>query len=121
MGPALGTEHDRRINNVGRSPDTTELARLSGTFIVQRFDLNLRGPQQASHTSLTTTVAPNLSHDSSRHDERSLVGKTPGQQRNDLPVATFKRDQCSAVERQANTFHAEAGRLVFAGAEIPNT
>lgn len=120
MSPALGAQHDRRIDNIRRSTDATELSRLSGTFIVQRFDLNLRGPQQTGHTSLTTAVTPDLSHDTSGYDERSLVGKAPGQQRHDLPVAAFKRDQCSAVERQANTFHAEAGRLVFAGPEMPN-
>jgi hypothetical protein len=106
MSAAARAEDGGSVDHVGNPHYPAELTRFARSLVVERFDFDLLGTQQASQARLTTPITPYLTNHSRRHRQRIADLDGAGEKRNDSPVIALEGDQRACV--QSETAH---GRL----------
>ncbi len=105
-------EDDRRIDDVGGSSETAELPGFSRTLVVERFDLDFLGAEQASEPRLTTTtVAPYLTDDAGRYGQGVPMVEASRDQRHDATIAALEGNQRPRIQRQPRPVYRRGRRL----------
>lgn len=95
------TQDDGRINDIAGVRDAAKLTGCTGAPVVERFDFDEFGTQQAREPRLPTTISPHLRDDARRRREANLLLVSASDDGYDDPFVALKRDECACIQSYA--------------------
>ena len=91
-------QHDGRIDDIGRPPDSTKLPGVACPSVVERNDLCLFCAEKSGEPGLPPPVAPHLADHTRRHRQSVAVLKVPNEERDDSAVVPLECDERAGIE-----------------------
>ncbi len=94
----FGSDDHGSINDIARASDSTKLPAGSTEFAVQRHNLYLARPKQASECDLAAAVPPRLTNYARWHSKAKSLRKDVLQQCDHSPISPIQGDKRSGIQ-----------------------